>query len=815
MTNAAAASGDWAVAVDVGGSRREFDAASLPVRIGSDAGADIALAGLPGAIEIGWHAGAFFVQPGRHARNLRVGGEPVTGSRELRDGDVIAFDRARLRCAVGDGRLTLDVEMLVTAGDTAPPDIAEVGRGRGAGDLSITPIAFKPKTLVSGAARRRGPSKAAIAAGAALAVLAVVAWFAFTAKSVELKFQPSAEQVSLPSTVFKVRFGDRFFLRPGSHRVAAAAAGYYPLEASIEVGADADQSIDLSFTKLPGLVTLTTDPAAQAEVRLDGEPLGTTPLTDREIKPGVHRLEFAADRYLTEVLELEVRGAGERQALVAKLTPNWALVTLATQPAGAAVLVDGVDAGVTPVELELTSGERDLEVRLAGYNAWRNRVVVSANQPQQLPEVKLAKADGQVEIVSNPSEASVSVDDEFRGRTPLTVRLTPDRAHRLTLAKPGFETDMRELSVAADSGRRVVIDLAAQYGEIDVRSEPASAEIWVDGQRRGVTPSRLTLTALKHVLEIRRPGFSTAREELTPRPGYPQIRELKLESLDQTSGSGYARTLRTGLVQELKLIPAGQFTMGTSRRELGRPANEILRPVKLTHAFYLGTREVTNAEFRQFKADHDSGEFAGQTLNGDTQPVVRVTWDEVAQFMNWLSIKDGLQPVYEQKSNGWVPVRPLRNGYRLPTEAEWEWAARFAGREGAGLKYPWGVDLPPPDRSGNYGDVAAAKILPTTLATYNDNFPVSAPSGSFEPDALGIHDLGGNVADWVQDYYVLDAVEAPALAEDPLGPEVGDFHIVRGSSWRSATVRDLRLAFRTYESERREDLGFRLARNLE
>jgi len=815
VTNLAAASGDWVIAVESGGSRREFDAGALPVQIGSDAGAEVALAGLPGSIELGRSGGAFLLRPGRNARNLRVGGEPVAGPRELRDGDVIAFDRARLRCAVRDARLTLEVEMLVTAGDTAPPDISEVGRGRGGRDEAITPIAFKPTVVGSTAVKRRGPSKAAIGVGAALAVLAVVAWFAFTAKSVELKFEPAAQSVSLPSTLFKVRVGDRFFLRPGPHRVAAAVAGYYPLEANIEVGTAADQSIDLSFTKLPGLVTLTTDPEAQAEVRLDGEALGTTPLADREIKPGVHRLEFAADRYLSEVLELEVRGAGERQALVAKLTPSWAPVTLATRPVGATVLVDGVEAGVTPIELQLMAGERDVEVRLAGYNAWRSRVVVGANQPQQLPDVTLAKADGRVEIVSNPSEASVSIDDEFRGRTPLTVRITPDRAHRLTLAKPGFETDTRDLSVAADSGRRLVVDMAAQYGEIDVRSEPASAEIWVDGQRRGITPSRLTLTALKHVLEIRQAGFSIAREELTPQAGYTQVREFKLDSLDQTTGSGYARALRTGLSQELKLIPSGQFTMGTSRREQQRRANEILRPVRLTRAFYLGTREVTNAEFRQFKPDHSSGEFSGQTLNGDTQPVVRVAWDDVAQFLNWLSIKDGLQPVYEQKPNGWAPVRPLRNGYRLPTEAEWEWAARFAGREGPGLKYPWGADLPPPDRSGNYGDIAAKKILPTTLVTYNDNFAVSAPSGSFEPDALGIHDLGGNVAEWVQDYYVLDAVENPQLIEDPLGPETGDFHIVRGSSWRSHEVADLRLAYRTYESERREDLGFRLARNLE
>ena len=87
-------------------------------------------------------------------------------------------------------------------------------------------------------------------------------------------------------------------------------------------------------------------------------------------------------------------------------------------------------------------------MRLAGYNAWRTKVLVESNQPQQLPDVTLAQADGRVEVASNPSEASVSVDGEFRGRTPLSLRLSPGRTHRLALTKPGYETATRELSVA-------------------------------------------------------------------------------------------------------------------------------------------------------------------------------------------------------------------------------------------------------------------------------------------------------------------------------------------------------------------------------
>jgi formylglycine-generating enzyme required for sulfatase activity len=151
----------------------------------------------------------------------------------------------------------------------------------------------------------------------------------------------------------------------------------------------------------------------------------------------------------------------------------------------------------------------------------------------------------------------------------------------------------------------------------------------------------------------------------------------------------------------------------------------------------------------------------------------------------------------------------------LPTEAEWAWAARFAGQAEGGLVFPWGNELPPPDRSGNYADLAAADILPITLVTYNDGFPVAAPPGRFAANPVGIFDLGGNVAEWVQDFYTIE-VEAPREpVVDPLGPESGQLHVIRGASWRSATVTELRLAYRSYSDMGREDVGFRIARNLE
>lgn len=805
---------DWIVAAECGERRFAFPLDALPIRVGGGARDEVPLVGVAGSLELGVLDGVFFVQPDRETRSARVDGEPLTGSRRISDGSTLALDHARLECHLEDGRLRLVIDHVVTGGDTAPPDLEGLAREVETRDeFEVVPVAFKRAELPTAAASTRRSRVTRGAVGAGFAVLAALGWFAFTAKSVGLDISPAPEALSLPGTLFKLHLADRFLLFSGSHRVTATLPGYYPLDTTIEVGRLPDQSFSFELTKLPGLITLSSTPA-EADVTLDGKPFGTTPLEDVEIPPGTHALEFHAQRFLPETRELVVEGGGEHQALAVELVPNWAAVSITSNPSGAEVSVDGEARGKTPAKLELEAGQRVVEVRLRGYNAWRDTLQVAANEPQELPPIKLALADGRVDLASVPSEAAVSVDGEFRGRTPLTVKLAPRRSHRITLTKPGYVAVSRELSVEADSGRRLQIELEAEIGEVEVRSTPADAEVSIDGDSIGTTPLRQRLTAVAHKIEVRRDGYAVERAEITPRPGYPQVLDLELTELDPVSGSGYPARLQTSLGQELKIVLPGEFTMGSSRRELDRRSNELLRPVKLTKAFYLGTREVSNREYRAFEPGHNSGSFGGMSLNDDDQPVVGVTWGEVAQYLNWLSIQDRLQPVYEQKQGEWLAVRPLRNGYRLPTEAEWAWAARFAD-EPTPLVYPWGAELPPPDRSGNYADLSAAKILPTTLVTYNDGYAVAAPSGSFPANAAGIYDLGGNVAEWIQDFYVLETASPPAPLTDPLGPESGRFHVVRGSSWRSATNTMLRLAFRDYADDSREDLGFRLARNLE
>ena len=154
------------------------------------------------------------------------------------------------------------------------------------------------------------------------------------------------------------------------------------------------------------------------------------------------------------------------------------------------------------------------------------------------------------------------------------------------------------------------------------------------------------------------------------------------------------------------------------------------------------------------------------------------------------------------------------NGYRLLSEAEWVWAIRYQG-SGKASRFSWGEKLPPRGEAGNYADKSAVGLVPTILPSYDDGYASTAPVGTFPANALGIHDGGGNVAEWVNDIYTVPTPGQTKSVIDPQGPEQGTHHVIRGSGWRHASITELRLSYRDFGTEPRTDIGFRLARNVE
>ena len=254
------------------------------------------------------------------------------------------------------------------------------------------------------------------------------------------------------------------------------------------------------------------------------------------------------------------------------------------------------------------------------------------------------------------------------------------------------------------------------------------------------------------------------------------------------------------------------FTMGASRREPGRRANEVLHPVALRRMFYLQTTEVTNAQFRQFQPSHNSGRVEGNSLNQKHQPAVQVSWQQAAAFCNWLSAKEGLSAFYAQKNGIVTGYDASSTGYRLPSEAEWAWAARASGQ--TLLRFPWGDTFPPTQVVGNYADTSSAYVTGSTLNNYADGHVVSAPVASFGPNQHGLYDMGSNTSEWVNDVYRIPSANGKTQT-DPLGSQTGDNYVIRGANWGQSKLKELRLSYRDYGQAGRDDVGFRLARYAE
>lgn len=670
----------------------------------------------------------------------------------------------------------------------------------------VQAAAYRPPDGGGGPPRSRRPRLWLLATGAGLAVLALGAWFVFTALAVAIDVRPAPDRLAIEGG-WSIPVGERHLLRPGEYRVVAEKTGYRVLTETFTVARDGDDSFRFEMRKKPGRLQLATEPA-ETTVLIDGEAVGQTPLEPIELEPGEHRLTFRAPRHESAEQTVLIEGMDKLQTLNVTLTPAWAPVAIDSVPAGAILSVDGEERGPTPQTVELGAGEHELQLTQAGYQTWTRRIEVVADEPQSLGPIELAPAPGRLDVSSRPAGASVTVAGEFRGRTPVEVALAPDTDVSVRVARAGHQSVTREFRLAAGQRESLAVDLEPVLGTIQVAVSPEDAVVHVDGEARGPGSRELRLTAVAHDIRVTRPGYAPFETEVTPKPGETQRIEAKLLTEEAATLAEFSDTERTPAGGTMRLMPTGQFTMGAPRREQGARSNEVRREVKLTRPFYIGVHEVSNERFRRFRSGHSSGIVARKTLDNDDQPVARVSWEDAVAYCNWLSDQAGLPRTY----SGGELITPVTTGYRLPTEAEWAWAARFAG--GRSLKYPWGDAMPPTGRAGNYADASAADLLDERLQDYDDGYAAAAPIGRFAANALGLFDLGGNVAEWIHDRYSANPGSGGVEA-DPLGPSSGSARVVRGSSWRHGRITPLRLSYREAGSSPRDDLGFRVARYAE
>ncbi|MEY2853637.1 MAG: hypothetical protein RL030_769 [Pseudomonadota bacterium] len=488
----------------------------------------------------------------------------------------------------------------------------------------------------------------------------------------------------------------------------------------------------------------------------------------------------------------------------------------------------------------LLTGKRGIEVSHEGYRSERLTLDVSRALAGSAPlQVKLSLLPGMLNIDTGGLAVDVLVDDSPAGQAPGKVE-APAGRHTVILRAPRHLDYVTEVEVAG-AGREQPLQaqLAPAWGWLELDTRPAGARIVVDGEDRGVAPVRVELDSGVRQLEVSAPGRRSWRSSIAITAGQtltlgtvdlaaPPVAISMVSSAasssaaSQASASAPARPgppaarVQSPAIGLLILMPAGRFQQGSERREQGRRSNETLREVTLTQPFYLAEREITNGQFRLFRTSHASGIAIDRTLDLDTQPVSSVSWDEAVEFCNWLSQREGLPVAYERRDGRWQFVEPRNGGYRLPTEAEWEYATRYVDGQ-AWRRFTWGDTLPMPVGAENVAGEETLSASRTVargaqvLPGHRDDHPVAAPVGSYGRTAFGFADAGGNATEWVHDVYT--SLLSSAAVADPVGEARDGPHVIRGANWSTASVQALRLVWRDSSTGPQQTLGFRVARS--
>jgi formylglycine-generating enzyme required for sulfatase activity len=383
-------------------------------------------------------------------------------------------------------------------------------------------------------------------------------------------------------------------------------------------------------------------------------------------------------------------------------------------------------------------------------------------------------------VESNVAGASVRIDGKKIGTTPLIdIPVSPGQ-HRVWVEKEGYESYRKHIDLEHGRSLSLYVDLSRarpQKARLFVETGPEDAKVRILNIGTAFYQG-IELAPNRYHVEVSSNGYKTKDLWVTLHGGEDKNLNIRLKpALTATKEKSFTNAIG----MEFAYISPDTFLMGSPSSEKKRGSDERQHEVSLTKGFYLQTTEVTQRQWREIMGNNPS---AFKNC-GDDCPVERVSWHDCQEFIGRLNEKEGT------------------NKYRLPTEAEWEYACR------AGTKAPF----------------STGQCLATNQANYDGNYPMpgcpegeyrkrTVRAGSFPPNPWGLYDMHGNVWEWCQDWY--EENYPSGHVTDPEGPTSGAERVLRGGGWygdvgfcRSADRRKLAPGLR-----KDVGIGFRVARDL-
>ena len=544
-------------------------------------------------------------------------------------------------------------------------------------------------------------------------------------------------------------------------------------------------------------------------------------------------LEHHRRKFIPAVLVGLLLSAGAVGATWWQRSHQPGAAAISADPPQAMIVLDGVMRH-SPAEFEnVPPGRHTARVMAAGFDPAEVPFIVTAHEEAKPPQVHLNRSHGRVQFASSPEGAEYTLLKDSNvtghGRCPASLDSVPTGEYDVV-----YSLDGREQRQHVEVKRNEVTASEVEFssGRIAITSEPAGAEIKIDGKSSGIAPLDLALPEGSHEVTAH---FRT----------WPDLHRTVEASRDKPATLGFE--FLPGKVK-ITSAPTGATVYGHNGKEIGK-APLLLEPlepgsvsyelrmpgykplkvtgeVKPDEQTFIGARLVQRAgpqadhpwenslgmkfvpvggllvcvwptrirDYEAFCQASGRPRLAPDFAQDASHPVVRVNWDDATAFCEWLTQKE-------------LHAGLLEGGqlYRLPTDAEWSQAVGLPPengttpeeRDGKSHDFPWGHQWPPPPGVGNYADATLKKKTPG-IPGYRDGFPQTSPVGSFPANRFGLFDMGGNVWQWVQDSYK--------------GGKGKDWGVLRGGSWATSAQAELRSSYRNVVDREERDViyGFRV-----
>ncbi|MGJ3241666.1 MAG: SUMF1/EgtB/PvdO family nonheme iron enzyme [Opitutales bacterium] len=602
--------------------------------------------------------------------------------------------------------------------------------------------------------------------------------------TLRLRIQPDRARVQFRNTdsSFVVLDGQvDLNVKNGDHLMEIQSPGYRTRRFPLRVDGPQAEPLRIELQPLWAKVTFQGTPGSRITAT---DPRGETTTVGPIPGSGVLQLEegLIAGEYTLTVSEpdhrdrvLEAVELSDREDVVLDvgLEPLPAKVRVESQPAGAEVWLDGEVVGRTPLVLDAVEPGvlKQIRVGMKGYRTIAQDITFKPNADVLLDFSSLILKTGEIQPVVTldgtpipPEEAerlSYSVGDvSFKGNQGVLAPIV-EGDHILVVSHPDYKPVEVPLTVVDGKVIQVRVNLLPKPGLITVRMTPSLAfEFLANGRvLEPVDPAGSTFPlepGEDYTVEVRVRDYMVPTREVTLDPNERLVWNLTPERIPgPVEGEAY-----TVPYLDIELVPiaAGSFLMGSDPTEQSRlPREGPQTPVKLTYAFWMGAHEVTQATYAALMQENPS------RFKGEQRPVETVGWRKATLFAERLT-------AIERRAGR----LPQGMAYRLPSEAEWEYAAR------AGTQTPF--------HFGEEADPSFGNFKGVYPRDFREEVPVSSiygtvPVGQYPANAWGLHDIHGNVAEWSRDWW--NARLPGTAVEDWFGPASGTQRSVRGGSWES------------------------------